>query len=120
MGVRAMFAPRDLEVLVKGMREADSLCTREIVRLGEDGEAIVLWILPRPLMDTEMVSPGLRNTGGFLPMPTPAGFPFQDSQSQGRWNEIGRSGMKKRGEWNSRYQWLGRHLVGLSGLRTVS
>lgn len=74
MVVSATFESRDLAVLVQGMWAADSAWTRETVGLLEEGAAIVLVRVPRPLMDTEIVSPGARNTGGDLPMPTPAGF----------------------------------------------
>jgi hypothetical protein len=36
---------------------------------------IVFLRVPSPVTETSITSPGFKNTGGFFPMPTPAGVP---------------------------------------------
>lgn len=52
-----------------------SFDTREMVKLVADCSEILFFNVPRPVMDTSIVSPDFRNTGGLFPMPTPAGVP---------------------------------------------
>lgn len=61
----------DLAVFVQGMLVC--FCTRSIVGFVDDDDETLLLSVPRPVTDMATSSPGFRNTGGLLPIPTPAG-----------------------------------------------